>query len=48
LPRTPYRSTPNLLQLLSSKWARLSILMVGTQEVWEDNDMHAIITRIKL
>jgi hypothetical protein len=39
---------PNLLHLLSSRWARLSTLMVGTQQVWGINDMHAILTRIKL
>jgi hypothetical protein len=38
----------SLLQLLSSRWARLSTLMVGTQQMWKSNDMHAIITRIKL
>jgi hypothetical protein len=44
----------SLLQLLSSRFewqgkiARLSILMVGTQQVQELNDTHAIISRIKL
>jgi hypothetical protein len=48
LPRTPYHSTPSLLQLLSSMWAMLSTLMVGIQQVWEKYDMQAIIKRIKL
>jgi hypothetical protein len=45
---TPHRSIPNLLQLLSSSLARLSTLMVGTQQVQENNDMQAVITRIRL
>jgi hypothetical protein len=50
-PRIPYRSTQDLLQLLSSmfvwqgKVARLSTLMIGTQQVQEINDMQRIITR---
>jgi hypothetical protein len=39
LPRIPHRSTPTLIELLSSRWARFSTLMVGTQQVWENNDM---------
>jgi hypothetical protein len=52
--RTPRRIIPLLLQLLSSRFlevgeiARMSTLMVGAQQVWEINDMHVIITRIRL
>jgi hypothetical protein len=35
LPRTPHQKTPNLLQLMSNSLARLSTLMVGTQQVHE-------------
>jgi hypothetical protein len=50
-PRTPYRCTPDLLQLLTNKFvwqgkiARLSTLIVGTQQVQEINDMQRVITR---
>jgi hypothetical protein len=47
-PSIPHRSTLILLQLLNNSLARLSTLMVGTQHVWEINDMHARIARIKL
>jgi hypothetical protein len=33
--RTPHQSAPTVLHPLSSKWARLSTLMVGTQQVQE-------------
>jgi hypothetical protein len=40
---------PKLLQLLSSRWARMSTLMVGTQQVVGNNYnyMQLIISKLK-
>jgi hypothetical protein len=47
--RTPHRSTPILLQLLSSSWTRLSTLMVDTHQMVGNNYnyMQLIISKHK-